>query len=110
MGAPICTTASVIQCPHGGMAIPVTSNALLQVQGAFALMEADVLAVAGCPFTVGPKYSPCVTIRWSAGSAASKAAAGGMVLQTSVGACYSAEQAPQGVAVIAQAPPVAQGS
>jgi hypothetical protein len=109
MPVPICTTTSTIQCPHGGMAILLTSDAQMQVQGAFALLETDVHPVAGCPFMAGPVYHPCVTIRWSAGATQTKVNGIPVLLQTSVGVCYAADQAPQGVALITQVQSLALG-
>ena len=93
------TTASQIQCPHGGQATLITTNVHAQA-GAAMLLESDVHVVAGCPFTIGTKYSPCVRIEWSAG--ATKVTAGGVAVLTSssVGKCYSPESAPQGVALV----------
>ena len=110
MPAPICTTASVIQCPHGGQASLLTSDTQLRIEGAFALLETDVHPVAGCPFTLpGPKPSPCLSIRWSAGATQTKVRGVPVLLQTSVGVCYSAEQAPQGVALVTQVQTQAHG-
>jgi hypothetical protein len=109
MPAPICTTTSTIQCPHGGMAILLTSDTQMQIQGAFALLETDVHPVAGCPFMLGLAYHPCVTIRWSAGATQTKVNGIPVLLQTSVGVCYAADQAPQGVALITQVQSLALG-
>jgi hypothetical protein len=109
MAVPICTTASTMTCPHGGTIILTTSNAKMKVQGAFALLVTDVHIVAGCPFAVGPKYQPCVTVRWSAGATETNVDGTPVLIQTSIGTCYSVEQIPQGVAVIAQVQPNAKG-
>lgn len=102
----ILTTASTIMCPHGGTAIPATSNTSLTVGGAPALLQSDVLAVAGCPFQIpvgtGTKPSPCVRIEWQAGTTR---VTPGVLVQSSVGLCYSPEGAPQGTAVVANASP-----
>jgi len=109
MGVPICTTNSTIQCPHGGMAILLTSDTQMQIQGGYALLETDVHPVAGCSFTLGPVYHPCVTIRWSAGATQTKVNGIPVLLQTSVGVCYAADQAPHGTALITQVQSVAMG-
>ena len=100
MPGEILTIASTIQCLHGGQAVLFTSNTRLMVDNAPALLETDVHPVVGCPFTVGPKYQPCVRIEWSAGSA--KVGVNGVkaLVRTSVGKCISAEGALQGVAVV----------
>lgn len=109
MPVPICTTTSTIQCPHGGMAILLTTNTLVQIQGAFALLETDVHPVVGCPFTLGTVYHPCVTIRWSVGATQTRVNGIAVLLQTSVGVCYAADQAPQGIALITQVQTLALG-
>jgi hypothetical protein len=95
------TTASQIMCPHAGQAILFTSNTRVLAGGAPVLLETDVHPVVGCPFTIGPKYSPCIRIEWTAG--ASKATVNGtpVLVQSSIGKCISPEGAPQGVAVVA---------
>jgi hypothetical protein len=100
MPGQILTIASTIQCMHGGTVILATSNSKFGA-GAFALLESDVHVVAGCPFTVGPKYSPCVQVEWTAGAAKVKVQGAAVLVQSSVGKCISAEGAPQGVAIIA---------
>lgn len=104
MPAEILTTASTILCQHGGTAILMTANVRLKVLGAFALLETDVHPVVGCPFTIGPKYSPCVRIEWSAGATQLKVGAP-VLIRTSIGKCFSAENALQGVAIIAAVQP-----
>jgi hypothetical protein len=94
------TIASQIMCPHGGQAILSNSNSKVRAGGAFVLLQADIHSVAGCPFMIGTKPSPCIKIEWSAGASKTKAASGKPLLQSSIGTCYSPENAPQGVAMI----------
>jgi hypothetical protein len=103
----ILTTASTVMCTHGGQATLTTSNSKVLAQGAPALLETDVHPVAGCPFTVGPKYSPCVRIEWSAG--AGQVAVGGkpVLTRSSIGKCFGAEGAVQGVATVVNTQPKA---
>lgn len=102
MSVPICTTTSTILCPHGGTVLLLTANAVMSVQGGYALLETDVHSVVGCPFTVGIKYQPCVAVRWSNGATQTKVNNIPVLLQTSIGLCQSAEQIPQGVAMVSQ--------
>jgi hypothetical protein len=98
----LLTTASTIQCPHGGQATLFTSNARVMADGAPVLLVSDVHPVTGCAFTLpGPKPSPCIRIEWA--SPAGKSDIGGTapLVKSSVGKCLSAEGAPQGVAIIA---------
>ena len=96
------TTASTIQCMHGGQAVLTTQNTALFADGMPVLLESDTALVVGCPFTLpGPKPSPCIKIEWSAGTAQVSVNHTPALIQSSVGICYSAENAPQGVAIIA---------
>ena len=97
----ILNIASTILCAHGGTAVLLTANAKLLADNAPALIESDVHPVVGCPFTIGPKYSPCIRIEWTAGAAQTKVNGSGVLVQSSVGKCLSAEGAIQGVAIVA---------
>jgi hypothetical protein len=94
------TIASTIQCPHGGMAVLITSNTRVSAGGPLVLLESDIHPVVGCPFTIGPKYSPCVRIEWSAGTTKVTVQGIKTLVQSSIGKCISPEGAPQGVAII----------
>ena len=96
----VLNTASTIMCPHGGQAILITSNTRAFANGSPALLESDIHPVAGCPFTIGPKYSPCIRIEWSAGAGRASVNGTPVLVQTSIGRCINAEGAPQGVAII----------
>jgi hypothetical protein len=108
---PIVTTLSQAICPHGGQIIlATTADALCQIQGGFALLVTDIHAIAGCPFTLpSAVYHPCVLVRWSAGAVQTKVNGIPVLLQTSVGICYAADQAPQGPAIITQTQQIATG-
>jgi hypothetical protein len=95
----LLTASSTITCPHGGTAILITSNLRVSAGGSPVLLETDIHAVAGCPFTIGTKYSPCIRIEWSAGAARVKTTQP-VLVQSSIGKCISAEGAIQGTAII----------
>jgi hypothetical protein len=101
----VVTTASLVQCMHGGMAALVTTNSVLMAGGAPALLETDMPMIAGCPFVVGTVPSPCVSIQWSGAAATLTVNGVGVVLETSIGNCLSAAGAPQGVAIVSGASP-----
>jgi hypothetical protein len=109
MGIPILTTSSTIICPHGGSVILQTSDVDMIIQGAPALLITDIHMIAGCPFVLGVKPSPCITVRWATGATWTKNHGVPVLLQNSVGICYSAEQAPQGPAIVVQTQPLALG-
>jgi len=78
---PILTTASIVQCPHAGSVQLSTSNTLASVG-------------------TGTKPQPCVTVIWQVGATQTKVNSTPVLLQTSVGLCFSAEQIPQGPPVV----------
>jgi hypothetical protein len=99
MPGPILTTASRIQCPHGGQAVLQTKNTHTSA-GATALLETDIHTVTGCTFTVGTKYSPCLTIEWSAGAGAVTIDGTAVLVKSSIGKCKNDGGLVQGIAVI----------
>ncbi|WP_257388778.1 hypothetical protein [Tahibacter caeni] len=105
---PILTTTSTVMCPHGGQAVLATSNTEACVDGAPMLLLTDVHVVVGCPFAPAAP-SPCTTIRWLSGAAQTALRGVPVLLQTSVGLCLNAAQAPQGPAVVVQTQQRAQG-
>lgn len=100
MAGHILTTATTVMCTHGGQATPVTTNARVFADGSPAMLETDIHVVAGCPFTIGQKYSPCVRIEWEAGAVRVNVNGTGVLVRSSVGKCISAEGALQGVATV----------
>src|SRR5260370_33276970 len=96
MPGKLLTVASVIQCPHGGMALLTTGNARTKAGGAFVLLESAISTVVGCPFTIGPKYSPCLRIQWTAPAVRVKAGAAVLVTNSS-GICFYPQNPPQRV-------------
>lgn len=113
MSVPILTTASTVQCPHGGSVSLTTANTVAKVDGSAMLLLTDVHTVSGCPFQIpigtGTKPQPCVTVRWTVGAAQTKVNQTPVLLQTSVGLCYSAEQIPQGPPVVVNVQQRAKG-
>jgi hypothetical protein len=98
------TTASTLQCPHGGTVQMTPSNPTIKFGGAPVVTANDTFIVSGCPFqlpTTPPTPSPCVTVRWTVSDQKVKTSGGPTLSQSSVGLCYSALQAPQGPVVIA---------
>jgi hypothetical protein len=96
----VLTTVSKIMCPHGGQAILTTANAKVSTTRSFWLLETDIHIIAGCPFSIGPVYSPCVRIEWSAGSTRTSVNGTPVLKRESIGKCYSAANALQGIAII----------
>lgn len=95
---------AAVQCQHAAPATVTSTNVRVFVNGMPAATAADVTAVVGCPFTVGQKYQPCVTIRW-APAAANRVFIGGRPAAVRVtgpgpGICQSVEQIPQGMPTV----------
>ena len=96
------TTASTIMCPHGGSLVLITGNTKAFAMGSPILTVNDVHSVTGCLFNVSGAPSPCVSVRWQAGAVKVAVNNGqAALLQSSVGLCYNAANAPQGAAVVA---------
>jgi hypothetical protein len=85
-----------VSCPHGGRASYLPTSPRANLSGQPAATVAGTWLIAGCPFTVGTKPQPCVTIRWVTPAARVTVAGSPVVTQASTGLCLSAEQVPQG--------------
>lgn len=102
MAGYLLTAASVLMCPHGGTIRAITSNAKVVAGGIPVLRSSDTFLVAGCPFFIGPKPSPCLTVRWIVADVRGQAVQGATLSQSSIGLCLNELQAPQGVAIVVQ--------
>jgi hypothetical protein len=106
---PILTSASTVMCPHGGQALLLTTNTVALIDGSPALLQTDVHPIVGCPFTP-VAYSPCLTIRWITAATQTLVQQVPVLLQSSVGLCVNAAQAPQGTAIVVQVQQKAKGT
>ncbi len=97
----VLTSASTIQCTHGGSASVVPSNTKVMADNSPMLVESDIHTVAGCPFMMGNVPSPCVQIAWSAGASKVSIDGTAVLVQSSVGQCKAATGAVQGTAIVA---------
>jgi hypothetical protein len=95
---------AAVNCTHGAQASITSTNVRVKVGGQAVALASDITTVAGCPFQVpigtGTKPQPCVKVQWSTPATRVKVGGQPVLLQSSVGACQSAEQAPQGTATI----------
>ncbi len=100
MAGKLLTTASTMQCPHGGTVQASTSNSAVKADGAFVLLLSDVLTISGCPFQIpvgaGTKPSPCMKVQWVVGEMMLKVNSTPMLSEGSTGLCFTAESIPQG--------------
>lgn len=110
MAAQVLQLGCTVQCPHGGMATPINTNARVRVDGAFALLATDAWVVAGCPLNVAGAPHPCVVVEWSGGAQRVKVGGQPVLLATSVGLCKAADQVVQGTALVSGAQTKVTGS
>lgn len=113
MPAALLTTASSLQCPHGGMVTISSSNTKVQATAALAL-SSDTFTIAGCPFQipvgVGTVPHPCVRVQWVKTNVRCTVNGTPTLSQDSIGLCLAADQAPQGPVSAAQTQVKASGS
>jgi hypothetical protein len=57
---------AVVQCPHAGMATPVTPSPRVTVMGQPIATLASPYTIAGCAFP--PPNSPCLSAQWVVGA------------------------------------------
>lgn len=97
--------SATVNCPHGGQASIASTNQRVKVNGMAVALSNDATTVAACPFQVpigtGTKPQPCVKVQWAVPATRVKVMNQLVLLQTSSGACQSAEQIPQGPPTIA---------
>lgn len=95
---------ATMQCPHQAPVTTTPVQTRVLVSGQPVAVTSNQIFVTGCPFTVGPKPQPCVTVRWMLTS--TRVQVGGLpaLLQPAPGTgqamCQSAEQAPQGPPIV----------
>lgn len=109
----LITTASVLQCPHGGSVSIVTTNTKAKAAASLALVS-DTFTIAGCPFQipvgVGTVPHPCVRVQWVKPNIKTLVNGSPTLADDSVGLCLAADQVPQGPVSVVQADPKAVGS
>ncbi|MFT3770702.1 MAG: hypothetical protein QM820_35200 [Minicystis sp.] len=98
------TTASVMQCPHGGM-VSATPGSTKSKAGAPVLRPNDTFTVAGCPFT----QSPCASVEWPSPAGKTKVDGQPVLRQDDIGLCKSGAGAPQGSVIVSTTQPKAAG-
>ncbi|GLF93121.1 hypothetical protein [Streptomyces yaizuensis] len=103
MSGNVVTSGTAIACPHGGRAVAVPAawaSAAVRVDGRPVLTAGDVLAVSGCPHTVGGVPQPCVSVRWTPEAGGVRSGGSPVVRERTAGLCYSAALVPQGLPVV----------
>jgi hypothetical protein len=98
------TTASALQCPHGGTVSASTSNTRTKADGAYVVRAGDTFSVAGCPFTLPgtpPVPHPCVRVQWLTEALRNSDASDKPLTTDSLGMCLAGDGAPQGSVIVA---------
>lgn len=103
MGEPLLTVNATVMCPHGGQGTITPSQSALSAGGGTVCTESDQVTIAGCPFTIGPNPSPCVSVQWQSASTSSKAGGTALLTVGSQGLCLNAASAPQGPVILTPA-------
>lgn len=98
--ARLLTTASQMQCPHGGSVSAVSSNTSVKADGSAVLRSSDTFTIAGCALTIPPPH-PCMQVQWVQTAMKSKVKGDFTLTESSVGMCTAADQAVQGTVMIA---------
>jgi hypothetical protein len=107
--AGLLTAASVLMCPHGGTVQIATTDTKVRAAGDFVVRSSDTFIVAGCPFSLGPVYHPCMTVKWVQPALRSKAVGDFTLTEESVGLCQAADQAVQGTVLVNVVQPRVKG-
>jgi len=97
------TTASTLQCPHGGQVQIVSSNTKVTADAALAT-SADTFTISGCPFqlpTPVPVPSPCVLVQWLVPDKKVTVGGNATLSDASSGLCLAATGVPQGPVQVA---------
>jgi hypothetical protein len=90
-------------CPHGAPVNTISANARVLVSGMPVATMTDLYLIAGCPLIA--QTGPCVRVQWLV--PATRVLVNGIppILNTSVGLCLAATQAPLGPPVVAMTQP-----
>jgi len=102
MAVPILTQAATIMCPHGGQAVVVPQNMMVQIANSPVLVMSDVFIIAGCVFNIAGAPAPCVSITWTMPAISVMANHTPVLLQTSIGLCMGGSGALPAIVVPGQ--------
>jgi len=105
MAGKTLTTASVLQCPHGGKVTIVSSYPQAGACESPIATVGDTFLIAGCPHQIVagiPIPSPCVTVRWLVADTVMTVNGNATLSEGSSGLCLSAAQIPQGAVIVQQ--------
>lgn len=100
--AGLLTTASTLQCPHGGQVKVTTSNTRVNAASSPAVCSSDTFTISGCSFALPPPVGPhpCVRVQWVKASLHVKVVSAAVLTEESVGLCLAADSVPQGSVLV----------
>lgn len=108
----LLTTASSLQCPHGGSVSIISTNTKVSAGAALALAN-DTFTISGCPFQipvgVGTVPHPCVRVQWILTNLQCMVANQPTLSESSKGLCLAVDQAPQGSVSVVSTQTKAEG-
>ena len=105
----LLTVQTVMTCPHGGTVTAIPNSPRVSMAGAPAVYATDTFVVADCKFApVAPQ--PCTSVQWQVASQTGSGGGAATLTVDSVGFCYGATGALQGVVLIQAAQTVVSGS
>ena len=91
---------ATITCPHAGTGSVTPRVTRVKLDGRPPLVEDDVVTISGCSLNVSGAPSPCLQIQWLFPSFRVTADSSAVLLDTSIGICVNAANAPQGLAQV----------
>ncbi|MFB3764636.1 MAG: hypothetical protein ACE14P_05245 [Methanotrichaceae archaeon] len=98
MPGPLLHIGAVATCPHiSGQVVIVSSNVRVRVSGMPVVTMLDVLTVAGCP---SPAPKTCVLSKFIPSARVKVNFVPAIVYQPGAAICQSADQSPNGPAII----------
>jgi len=110
MPGPLAHVGMVALCPHGGLVMEVPSAPRVLLGGMPAATLADQYPIVACVLNVAGAPHPCIRVQWLVPAVRVKANLMPVVLQTSVGLCLAADQAPQGPPIVSFTQPRVLGT
>ena len=86
---------ATILCPHGGQGQPTSGATRVTLSGQPAITMAQMVMVAGCPFTSGSNPMPCTSVQWTTAATRVTIEGSPALLSTGNGLCLG-PSGPQG--------------
>ena len=91
---------ATITCPHGGTATATPSATRVTLGGRPPLLVDDVVTITGCSLNISGAPSPCLQVQWQMPALRVTVESKAVLLDSSIGLCVNAANAPQGTALV----------